>query len=61
VTLTSPIDEIISRCTHPTLVRGLFSATMPREVETMAKSFLKDPITVIIGEKNAGAETIDQR
>jgi hypothetical protein len=34
---------------------------MPREVESMAKSFLKDPITVIIGEKNAGAETIDQR
>ncbi|MCX6287168.1 MAG: DEAD/DEAH box helicase [Bacteroidetes bacterium] len=36
----------------------LFSATMPSEVASIARKYMKDPIEVTIGTKNAGAENI---
>jgi ATP-dependent RNA helicase DeaD len=36
----------------------LFSATMPNEVATIAKKYMKDPVEVTIGNRNAGAENI---
>ncbi len=40
---------------------ALFSATMPREVERIARRHLKDPLEVSIKAKTATAETIRQR
>ena len=36
----------------------LFSATMPKEVSTIAKKFMHTPIEITIGEKNKGASTV---
>ena len=36
----------------------LFSATMPKEVERIAKNYLVDPEEIAVGTKNQGAETV---
>ncbi|MEI7492747.1 MAG: DEAD/DEAH box helicase [Bacteroidota bacterium] len=36
----------------------LFSATMPTEVASIARKYMKDPIEVTVGTKNSGAENI---
>ena len=36
----------------------LFSATMPREVSTIAKKFMHNPKEITVGAKNAGASTV---
>jgi ATP-dependent RNA helicase DDX52/ROK1 len=41
--------------------RALFSATLPEVVESLAGTVLRDPVKVVIGTRNAGATTIDQR
>ena len=40
---------------HRTL---LFSATMPREVATIAKKYMSNPIEITVGNRNEGAENI---
>lgn len=40
---------------HRTL---LFSATMPKEVATIAKKYMSNPIEITVGNKNEGAENI---
>jgi len=40
---------------------ALFSATMPRQVERIARRYLKDPAEISIKTKSATAETIRQR
>lgn len=55
------IDQVITSCNHPHVVRSLFSATLPFGVEHMANSFLRSPLRVTIGLRNAGASTIKQR
>lgn len=37
----------------------LFSATLPREVERIAKSYMKNPDIVTVGERNAGADNVE--
>ena len=37
----------------------LFSATMPREVATIANRYMKKPIEITIGKRNAGAENVN--
>ncbi len=37
----------------------LFSATLPKEVERIAKSYMKDPQIVTVGERNAGAQNVE--
>ena len=37
----------------------LFSATLPDEVERIAKSYMKDPEIVTVGQRNAGAENVE--
>jgi len=37
----------------------LFSATMPSEIESMAKRYLTDPMQIKIGKQNAGASTVE--
>jgi len=41
---------------HNTL---MFSATMSREVERIAKQYLKDPQEVVVGSRNEGAENVN--
>ncbi|MCP3673038.1 MAG: DEAD/DEAH box helicase [Gammaproteobacteria bacterium] len=40
---------------------ALFSATMPREINRIAKRYLNDPVEITIKDKTATAETIHQR
>lgn len=54
------LDEIITACGNSQITRGLYSATLPIEVEHLAKTFLRNPITIVIGERNTSAETITQ-
>ncbi|MDR1756042.1 MAG: DEAD/DEAH box helicase [Culturomica sp.] len=39
----------------------LFSATMPREVERIARNYLHDPMEIAVGKKNQGADTVSHQ
>ncbi|MGQ1784207.1 MULTISPECIES: DEAD/DEAH box helicase [unclassified Saccharicrinis] len=52
------LDAIIET-TPDTRQSLLFSATMPREIESMAKRYLTDPMQIKIGKQNAGASTVE--
>lgn len=45
------VDEILASCTSPKLQKSLFSATIPSGVEALAKTFMSDPVRMIIGER----------
>lgn len=36
----------------------LFSATMPKEVDKIAKRFMKDPMEIVVGTRNEGAQNV---
>ncbi|KAL3667516.1 hypothetical protein V7S43_007736 [Phytophthora oleae] len=55
------VDEIFAACTNPKVQRAMFSATMLEGVEELAQTVLRDPVKVVVGTKNAGASTIDQK
>ncbi len=48
------IDSVIAACRHRSCVRALFSATLPEAVEGLARSVLKDPLRITVGERNTG-------
>ncbi|CAG8576898.1 4770_t:CDS:10, partial [Diversispora eburnea] len=54
-------DVIFSACTNIKLQKSLYSATLPSGVEALADNFMKDPIRVVIGLKNAAVDTINQK
>ncbi|KAG0299751.1 DEAD (Asp-Glu-Ala-Asp) box polypeptide 52 [Dissophora globulifera] len=54
-------DEIFAACSHPSLQKSLFSATLPSGVESLANTFMRSPVRIVIGSKNAATETIDQK
>lgn len=39
----------------------LFSATMPKEIESIARSYMKKPAEITLGSKNTGAENIQHQ
>ncbi len=51
------INDILS---HVPVERKMlmFSATMPKEIEKIARTYMRDPIEVVIGSKNSGAENV---
>jgi ATP-dependent RNA helicase DeaD len=51
------IESILSN-TPDTKYTGLFSATMPKEIRSIANKYLKDPIEVSAGKKNAASQDI---
>ncbi len=51
------LNAILS-CTPETRKTFLFSATMPPALSRIAAGYLKDPVDITIGRKNAGAENI---
>lgn len=53
--LNPQIDSVIATCRHRACVRALFSATLPEAVEGLARSVLKDPLRITVGERNTGA------
>ncbi len=57
------IDDVewILEQTPPKRQIALFSATMPREISRIAKRYLQQPVEVMIKEKTATADTIQQR
>ena len=55
------IDTIFAECTNDNLQKSMFSATMPSTIETLATSVMRDPIRLIIGNKEGATTTIDQK
>lgn len=51
------LDNILAQ-TPNTKHTLLFSATMPKEVETIAKEYMNDPIKIQIGVRNQGADNV---
>jgi ATP-dependent RNA helicase DeaD len=51
------LDEILEQ-TPDQKNTWLFSATMPKEVERIAKNYMKDPLELSTGKKNEGADNI---
>jgi len=51
------ITEILSH-TPEEKNTWLFSATMPREVSTIAKKFMHQPIEITVGSKNVGSDQV---
>lgn len=54
------IDEILEFTPHSKKT-WLFSATMPKQVATIAKKFMDDPFEVTVGRKNESASTISHQ
>lgn len=53
-------DAILAACSHRSLRKALFSATLPAGVEEMAKTFTLDSVRVIMGTKDGATESITQ-
>lgn len=45
------IDLVVKACSNPSIVRSLFSATLPDTVEDLARSIMHDAVRVIVGRK----------
>ena len=45
------VEEIVTACTHATLQKAAFSATLPAGVEKIAMNMLRDPIRIVVGLK----------
>uniref|UniRef100_A0A0D6QY04 RNA helicase n=1 Tax=Araucaria cunninghamii TaxID=56994 RepID=A0A0D6QY04_ARACU len=55
------IDSIVNACSSPSVVRSLFSATLPDSVEELARTIMHDPVRVLVGRKNSASQLIQQR
>ena len=45
------VQEIAAACTHESVQKAVFSATLPAGVEKIAMDMLRDPIRVVVGLK----------
>ncbi|KAL0555499.1 hypothetical protein IC582_009447 [Cucumis melo] len=59
--LIKQIDTVVKACSNPSIVRSLFSATLPDFVEDLARSVMHDAVRVIVGRKNTASETVKQK
>lgn len=59
--LVKQVDTIAKACSNPSIMRSLFSATLPDSVEELARTLMHDAVRVIIGRKNSASETIKQK
>ena len=53
-------DEILASCQGAGMQRALFSATMQPAIEDLVHSVLQQPVKVVVGERNAAADTVEQ-
>ncbi len=53
-------DDIVEILSHSPKEKStwLFSATMPKEVSTIAKKFMHTPVEITVGAKNKGADNV---
>lgn len=49
--LFKQIDSVIKACSNPSIIRSLFSATLPDFVEDRARELMHDAVRVIVGRK----------
>lgn len=49
--LVKQVDTVVKACSHPSIMRSLFSATLPDSVEELARTLMHDAVRVIIGRK----------
>ncbi|KAJ8750602.1 hypothetical protein K2173_015776 [Erythroxylum novogranatense] len=59
--LLKQIDYVVKACSNPSIIRSLFSATLPDYVEDLARRSMHDAVRVIIGRKNTASESIKQK
>ncbi|CDP06712.1 unnamed protein product [Coffea canephora] len=59
--LVKQVDSVVKACSNPSILRSLFSATLPDTVEELARTIMHDAIRVIIGRKNSASESIKQK
>ncbi|KAJ9694507.1 hypothetical protein PVL29_010141 [Vitis rotundifolia] len=59
--LVKQIDAVVKACSNPSIIRSLFSATLPDFVEELARTIMHDAVRVIIGRKNSASELIKQK
>ncbi|KAK9290553.1 hypothetical protein L1049_008723 [Liquidambar formosana] len=59
--LVKQIDSVVKACSNPSIIRSLFSATLPDFVEELARTIMHDAVRVIIGRKNSASELIKQK
>ncbi|KAK9193054.1 hypothetical protein WN944_003750 [Citrus x changshan-huyou] len=52
---------MVKACSNPSIVRSLFSATLPDFVEELARSIMHEAVRVIAGRKNTASESIKQK
>jgi ATP-dependent RNA helicase DDX52/ROK1 len=45
------VEEIAAACTHNTIQKAVYSATLPANAEKVAMTMLHDPIRVVVGLK----------
>lgn len=46
------IDSVVKACSNPSIIRSLFSATLPDTVDELARSIMHDAVRVIVGRKS---------
>lgn len=49
--LVEQVDLVVKACSNPSILRSLFSATLPDSVEELARTLMHDAVRVIIGRK----------
>nr|KJB46557.1 hypothetical protein B456_007G374300 [Gossypium raimondii] len=59
--LIKQIDSVVKACSNPSIIRSLFSATLPDSVEELARTIMHDAVRVIIGRKNTASESVNQK
>lgn len=59
--LLEQTDSVVKACSNPSIIRSLFSATLPGFVEDVARTVMHDAVRVIVGDKNAASESIKQK
>lgn len=58
----SQTDEIVGLCTNSSVVKAVFSATLPTNVEELARSVMTaHPCRLIVGHKDGAATDIEQK
>lgn len=55
------IDFVVKACSNPSIIRSLFSATLPDTVEDLARTLMHDAVRIIVGRKNTASQTVKQK
>ncbi|XP_021770585.1 DEAD-box ATP-dependent RNA helicase 57-like [Chenopodium quinoa] len=55
------IDFVVKACSNPSVIRMLFSATLPDSVEELARTLMHDAVRIIVGRKNTASPSVKQK